>query len=120
MPVALAMTYTPLWAQLAVVVAVSVLGTLAAEQVRLAMGVGDPQLVVVDEFAGILVTFVAVPATWATALLGFALFRIFDIAKPYPLSWLGTKVPGGFGIMVDDLGAGVFACALLQLWVRWV
>lgn len=120
LPVALALTLTPLWVQLLVLACVTAVGTLAAERVRVALGTGDPQVVVIDEFAGILVTFLGAPATWLSAVLGLALFRFFDIAKPYPVGWLDANVPGGVGIMADDLVAGALACALLQLAVRLV
>ena len=55
------------------------------------------------------------PAGLIWVLLGFVLFRIFDILKPWPISWLDKKVHGGFGIMIDDFLAGVYACIALQL-----
>jgi phosphatidylglycerophosphatase A len=118
LPLALGMTYAPLWAQLGLAVLVTVVGAWAAGQVCRAKGLEDPQVVVVDEFAGILVTFLGVTVTWTTAILGFALFRIFDIAKPYPVKWLESNVRGGAGVMLDDVGAGLLACLVLQLWVR--
>ncbi|MDH5515849.1 MAG: phosphatidylglycerophosphatase A, partial [Gammaproteobacteria bacterium] len=57
------------------------------------------------------------PAGWAWVAAGFVLFRIFDIVKPWPIRWLDRHVHGGFGIMVDDLLAGLFAAAVLQVGV---
>ncbi len=84
-----------------------------------ATGKNDPGEVVIDEFAGQAVTFLvgvllAAGATWATALLGFVLFRIFDIFKPWPIRKL-EKFPAGWGILADDLLAGVFAGVALFL-----
>jgi len=56
-----------------------------------------------------------VPFTWQNVVLGFVLFRIFDIIKPWPIKWADQKVQGGFGIMLDDVLAAVFAGALLLL-----
>jgi phosphatidylglycerophosphatase A len=55
------------------------------------------------------------PAGWLWILLGFFLFRFFDILKPWPISWLDKKVHGGFGIMIDDALAGIYALVVLQL-----
>lgn len=79
------------------------------------LGVHDHPGIVWDEIVGFGVTLWAVPAQWPWILAGFVLFRIFDIAKPWPIGWVDRHVHGGAGIMVDDVIAGVFACALLHL-----
>jgi phosphatidylglycerophosphatase A len=71
--------------------------------------------IVWDEIAGYLITMWLVPFTWRAVILGFALFRFFDILKPWPIKWVDRQVQGGLGIMLDDVLAGVFAGALL-LW----
>lgn len=71
--------------------------------------------IVWDEVAGFLVTMIAAPAGWVWILAGFALFRLFDIWKPWPIGWLDRHVEGGLGIMLDDIVAGVMAFACLQL-----
>lgn len=80
-----------------------------------ALGVHDHPGIVWDEIVGYLVTMVAVPFAWQWVLLGFALFRLFDILKPWPIRWLDRRVGGGFGIMVDDLLAGIFASVIMRL-----
>ena len=75
----------------------------------------DHSAIVWDEIAGYLLTMILAPVSMLSVLLGFAYFRLFDIWKPYPISWLDKKVSGGFGIMVDDLLAGVYAAILLQM-----
>ncbi|MHC4624522.1 MAG: phosphatidylglycerophosphatase A family protein, partial [Planctomycetota bacterium] len=85
-------------------------------------GKSDPREVVADEFAGQALTFVAVGAVptgriWAVALLGFVLFRLFDIVKPWPIRKL-EKLPAGWGILADDLMAGVYTGILLLISVR--
>jgi phosphatidylglycerophosphatase A len=69
--------------------------------------------IVWDEIAGYLVTMWLVPFSWQAMVLGFALFRFFDIFKPWPIKWIDRQVHGGLGIMLDDVLAGVFAGGLL-------
>lgn len=69
--------------------------------------------IVWDEIAGFLVTMWLVPFTWQAVALGFILFRVFDIIKPWPIRWIDRQVHGGLGIMLDDVLAGVFAGGLL-------
>lgn len=76
----------------------------------------DPGEVVVDEVAGQLLVLSALPLTLFSLIVGFLLFRLFDIVKPWPVSWADQKVKGGFGVMLDDLlAAGYAAGALLLL-----
>jgi phosphatidylglycerophosphatase A len=79
------------------------------------LGVHDHPAIVWDEIAGYLVTMTAAPAGWVWMLAGFVLFRLFDVAKPWPITWCDRHVHGGFGIMLDDLLAGVLAAVVLQL-----
>ncbi|MFO8084215.1 MAG: phosphatidylglycerophosphatase A [Desulfobacterales bacterium] len=74
----------------------------------------DPGLIVIDEMAGILVTFLLIPLTPETAVLGFYIFRILDIAKPFPIRYLEKRVPGGTGIVLDDVIAGIFGNLILR------
>jgi len=77
----------------------------------------DPNFIVIDEVAGQWIALIAVPLRWQYALASFILFRGFDIFKPPPLRLL-EKLPGGWGIMLDDVGAGLYALALMQLWIH--
>ncbi|MGI2259111.1 phosphatidylglycerophosphatase A family protein [Shewanella sp. GXUN23E] len=79
------------------------------------MGVHDHGAIVWDEVAGLLITMIAAPSGWPWIVAGFVLFRIFDIIKPWPIRILDAKVHGGLGIMADDVLAGVFSFACLQL-----
>jgi len=76
--------------------------------------------IVWDEICGYLVTMIGVAFSWQNMLIGFLLFRLFDILKPWPISWLDKKVKGGFGIMIDDLLAGFMAMICLHLLVSYV
>ncbi len=80
-----------------------------------ALKVHDHPAIVYDEVAGFLVTMCLVPGGWTWLLAGFALFRFFDAVKPWPISWVDRQVHGGFGIMLDDIIAGLVSLAILQL-----
>jgi phosphatidylglycerophosphatase A len=84
---------------------------VASRQLR----VHDHPGIVWDEFVGYWITMWAVPVDWLWILAGFVVFRVYDIAKPWPVSQLDKQVKGGFGIMIDDVLAGVMACATLHL-----
>jgi len=75
----------------------------------------DDPSIVLDEFIGVWITLLGAPPTWQGLLGGFMLFRLFDIVKPWPVSWADRKVPGGLGVMLDDVFAGVLAALVLQL-----
>lgn len=96
---------------LAVVVAI---GIPAATLEARGCGRKDPSHVVIDEVAGQLVTIIACPIVWRALLAGFILFRVFDILKPPPVRSL-ERLPEGTGIVVDDLGAGVYGLIVLQV-----
>lgn len=83
-------------------------------------GVHDHNAIVWDEFVGLWITMFLIPPTWVNLLLGFALFRLFDIWKPWPIRWLDRTVHGGVGIMVDDIAAGVVAWAVLFSIVTYI
>lgn len=75
----------------------------------------DPSAIVWDEIVGYLITMAAAPSGWLWIVLGFVLFRLFDIVKPWPVSLADKKLHGGFGVMLDDVIAGLYALLVLQL-----
>ncbi len=79
------------------------------------LGARDSGVIVIDEITGYLVTMFAVPAGWGTVLGGFLLFRLFDILKPFPIRRIDRDLPGGWGVMLDDVLAGIYANLSLQL-----
>lgn len=99
---------------LVAVLLISFLGVLTSANVSRSAGVEDPQYVVIDEVAGQLLTFLFLPVTPLNLILGVVLFRTFDIWKPFPIRKL-ESLPGGIGIMADDLLAGVYGNLVLQL-----
>lgn len=113
-PIYIALAQTNIWIYSVVSVLCSVVGVwicgIAAEK----LGEHDFGGIVWDEIAGLLITMWFVVFSWQNLLLGFVLFRAFDIIKPWPIKWIDQKVSGGFGIMLDDVIAGVFAGLVLM------
>ena len=105
---------------LAVVAAIFVIGTFAAGEAEKIMDRKDPGLVVIDEIVGMLITMIAIPATPLAMALGFILFRIFDIWKPFPVNFFDQRFHGGLGIMLDDIMAGIYSLVILQVLVRFL
>jgi phosphatidylglycerophosphatase A len=95
-------------------VGVTVLGTWAAGYADCILGTKDSPTIVIDEIAGFLVAMFLIPFAWGYVIAGFILFRFFDILKPWPLKRL-QEIPGGVGVMLDDLGAGVYTNVILQV-----
>lgn len=95
------------------------LGVLAAGRAGRYWGVVDASPIVIDEVVGYLLTVALVPFSWTTALTGFVLFRLFDILKPWPISAL-DRIKSGLGVMLDDVGAGVFGWVALQVVLRGI
>ncbi len=77
-------------------------------------GMKDPNDIVIDEVVGYLATVWALPFTWFTVVGGFVLFRILDILKPYPIRKVEDWIPGGTGVVMDDILAGVYGCIILH------
>jgi phosphatidylglycerophosphatase A len=93
-----------------------VIGVWACERAGRALGVDDHRSLVWDEFVGLWIALLpALVAPWWSVLAGFALFRLFDVWKPWPIRWLDRHLKGGLGVMVDDVVAGVFAALVLAL-----
>ncbi|MCL1078843.1 phosphatidylglycerophosphatase A [Parashewanella spongiae] len=115
LPVFLLLSFLPVSSYILVTIIVSVVGIYICDKAARDMGVHDHGAIVWDEVAGLLTTLIAVPMQWQWILVGFALFRFFDIIKPWPIKWLDAKVSGGFGIMIDDIVAGIFSLVCLQV-----
>lgn len=101
------------------VIVVCLVGIFAAQAYESESVEHDAKEIVIDEVAGFLITMTLVPCTWKGILAGFILFRIFDIFKPWPISYLDRKVKGGTGVMVDDIAAGMFANIILQVIINY-
>ena len=92
-----------------------VVGFLTAGSVEKILDKPDPGCVVIDEIMGMFITLTLAPNHPAAWILGFFLFRIFDVWKPFPVSWFDTHLHGGIGIMMDDVMAGIYSNLLLRL-----
>ena len=104
-----------LTAYLATVAVLFIVGVASAGAAEKILDRGDPGVVVIDEIVGVLIALAAVPLHPVAALAGFALFRLFDIAKPFPVGWVDRHLHGGLGIMLDDVAAGLYALLVLHL-----
>jgi len=104
----------PLWLYLLVVVLLFIFGVWCCEKCSQHLGVHDHGGIVWDEVVGYLITMIALPKTFVWILAGFIVFRVFDIIKPWPISYLDKRIHGGLGIMIDDVLAGLFAAIALQ------
>ncbi len=121
-PLYLLLSQLELLPYLIVVAAGFLLGIYVCDKTSKALGVHDHSGIVWDEIIGYWITMVAIPAvTWQWILAGFVLFRFFDIVKPWPVKIADKRVPGGFGIMFDDLLAGLYALACIQIsWLFFI
>lgn len=102
-----------------IMAALIILGVLIAGSAEKIMDVADPGIVVIDEIAGMLITLIGAPLNWKAVVIGFALFRFFDILKPFPVNIADQRFHGGIGIMLDDLIAGLYGLIVLQLLHRF-
>jgi phosphatidylglycerophosphatase A len=98
-------------ALLAAIVLVTLLGVWATKRVQGHLGEHDNSTIVIDEVVGIWIVLCVTPVDLVSYGAAFALFRIFDVIKPFPISWLDNNIPGAWGVMIDDIAAGLVAAA---------
>lgn len=110
--------WAPWWGEGIAVIVSFVAGVWSATLVERVLQLTDPGPVVIDEVLGMLVTLLFLPVSFAGAIAGFVLFRVFDVIKPFPAN-RAEKLPGGWGIMLDDAIAGAYAYVVLRL-LTWV
>ena len=113
-PIYLLLSQLSPWLYAACVLATFVFGNWLCGSVSRDLGVHDHGGIVWDEFVGYWITMFLAPAGWVWVVTGFALFRLFDIWKPWPIRWIDRRVDGGLGIMLDDVLAGIFSCFVLH------
>lgn len=107
-----------LWLQIAFAGALLAVGVWASERAVHVLKRDDAPQIVIDEVVGYLVAMLAIPFSAYWLVWGFVLFRFFDIFKPFPISWLDRNIKGGWGVMADDLAAGLFANLVMHLMLR--
>jgi phosphatidylglycerophosphatase A len=98
-----------------ILIAFIVLAVWSAELAENIIGQKDPGCIVIDEIAGMMITLLGISFTWQTVLAGFMIFRIMDILKPFPIRYLEKTIPGGAGIVLDDVAAGILSHVILRL-----
>lgn len=113
-PLAWLLAGLPLWQFSVITLAVTLVGVWAAATADRAWGTHDSGRIVIDEVAGYLVTVALVDRTnWIVLGIGFVVFRFFDIVKPPPVRWLDENLPGGWGVVLDDIAAGIMGAAVM-------
>lgn len=105
----------PILVFIGIIIVSFILGCYFCAKASEALGVHDHGGIVWDEFVGLWIALIAVPEGWPWLVLAFCLFRLFDIWKPQPIKYFDQKIEGGFGIMFDDVVAGIYALVSLQL-----
>jgi phosphatidylglycerophosphatase A len=108
------------WWLLAAAAALLLVGVWAADVYCRRAGVGDPGAIVIDEVVGQFLTLTVAPPTLLAFAIGFFLFRLFDVLKPWPANWADRALKGGLGVMLDDVIAGVYAAIVLWGIERWL
>lgn len=104
----------PVAAYVGTIIVLAGVGVWLCDRTARELGVHDHSGIVWDEIVGYLCAMIAVPATWLNVVAAFVLFRAFDVLKPWPVRWLDRRVPGGWGIMLDDIVAGLMALTVIQ------
>jgi phosphatidylglycerophosphatase A len=120
LPLCYLMSLLSLEIALPVVVGMIIFSIWIAEEAERLLAIKDPGCIVIDEIAGIMVTMVGIPFTPVPVVFGFLFFSFFDILKIFPLRFLETRIPGGGGIVLDDIGAGLMAHCALRLTLGWM
>lgn len=114
-PLFLILSLFPLWLYLSCVLGLALLACWAAGRAEAIFGEQDPHAVVIDEVVGFLAVMIALPPQWPYLLAGFCLFRIFDVIKPPPIRFFERTVKGGYGVVLDDVLAALYAHIALRI-----
>jgi len=120
LPIAYLVSLTPLPFSLLFIIAFIGFAVLISNRAEIVMAKKDPGDIVIDEIVGIVITFINFAVNVWILIAGFILFRIIDIMKPYPIRWIDRQVPGGCGVVLDDVIAGIYANLILRLITLWV
>lgn len=103
------------WQYFIVTLIVILIGIYLCGRVCKELDTHDHPGAVLDEFVGFFVTMNFAPKGWVWIVIGFLLFRLFDIWKPFPIKWIDENVSGGFGVVLDDILAGIYALIIIQI-----
>ena len=116
LPAAYLLSHLPVEAAVCITVVFILISIAVAHRAVRLLGREDPGCVVIDEIAGMMVTLIAIPFSAGTAAVGFVIFRLLDIFKPFPIRALERRIPGGAGVVLDDVVAGILGNILLRVW----
>jgi phosphatidylglycerophosphatase A len=120
-PLVVLLSFVSSWLVLGILIMLAILAVYVCQVVTDDIGVEDHGAIVIDEVVGFAITMWAVPLDFIDLCVGFALFRLFDIVKPWPIRWFDRNIHGGLGIMLDDIVAGILACAVLHsVWLPFI
>jgi phosphatidylglycerophosphatase A len=119
-PLYLVIQHLPLWAYLCITAILFICGVWICQYTTRALGAHDYEGIVWDELVGYLVTMCMAPQGWAWMVVGFVVFRFFDILKPWPVSWADRHIKGGAGIMIDDVIAALYGYLVIQIAALWI
>lgn len=115
LPIFYGLSSQPIGVQILIILGAIGLAILVAGPSESCLGRKDPPQVVIDEIVGFMVSMAGLPFSWTMAFFGFFLFRIMDILKPYPIRKIDQKMPGGWGIVLDDVLAGLYCQIILRI-----
>jgi phosphatidylglycerophosphatase A len=102
---------------ISLIIFVTAIGTIASSKAEKILNEKDSSHIVIDEFAGYALSVLLLPHTLLYLVVSFLLFRFFDILKPFPIRWIERTVPGGYGVMADDLAAGMYTNLVMHVWI---
>lgn len=108
----------PLWAYGVFVIALILFAVFCAGKTQRDFHIHDPGFIVIDEWAGLAVSMLALPHFWCSYVAAFLVFRLFDITKPWPINIIDRELKGGWGNVMDDVVAGIFTCLSLHILCR--
>ena len=114
-PLVFMFSYTPLYVYSLATLLLFILGAIASDQISREIGIHDFGRVNIDEVVGFLLVMLPFPCNWQYLFVGFILFRIFDILKPFPIGWVDKHIHGGFGMMFDDVIASLMTVLVMLL-----
>ncbi|WP_020395765.1 phosphatidylglycerophosphatase A family protein [Thiolinea disciformis] len=117
-PIYWLLSHAPWWLYIDIVIAAALIGIWICGKASEQLGVHDHSGIVWDEFVGYWLTMFLAPTGLSWIVIGFLLFRLFDIWKPWPVSWADERLAGGLGVMADDIIAGLYAFVVLQALVK--
>ena len=115
LPLCFLMAKIPIAVAAGAVVGIILVSMWIAGEAEKALGQKDPRKIVIDEIAGLAVALMGLPFNSVTVVLGFIVFRVFDSWKPFPLRLLERRLSGGIGVVMDDVGAGIYTNALIRM-----